>query len=184
MDWDSGNDANGRANHLTVTYIDADGKEQTQYFNYIYKDKAFNDGVGETSNIYADQNNFIEDLKKGIIYVSEVKQDTDGKWHYIDKYETAESHEKFGYLDNYQTLSQLAADQARAEAAVKAATDEVNNLKKQIVELGGDITGTRAEDPDDPTYLDSLYADLEEKEAILAENRAELNVLKDLRVEF
>ncbi|MCR5301894.1 MAG: hypothetical protein K6E49_05595 [Lachnospiraceae bacterium] len=190
LEWGKVSGDNGRNNHLTVTYTDAEGNKQTQYFNYIYKDKKYNDGDGETSNIYANQEDFINDLKKGIIYVSEVKQvpvlDANGhvkkdkngndvlEWKYQDKYETAESHKAFGFLDNYQTLSDLAAKQAEAEKAVKAATTEVENLKKQITELCGDITGE--ENPD----LDKLEADLEEKETILAENRAELKVLNDL----
>ena len=153
----------GRTHRVKVTYKDNGGNEHAEYYNYIFKNPVYDeeDPIGDT------------DYSKGIIYVlKEVEENGERK------------QVPFGTLDDYDLLK--AADEIQKK--VDAAAEEVQNLRKQILDIARIATsGIEIENDgisEDDLTLDQLQDILEAKleiaQGALDNSKANLKALHQL----
>lgn len=160
---DSGEkDNDGRTNHFTVTYTDADGNTQPpKYFNYIIKAA---DNGGQYNATFETAGNI--HLENGPIFVSEIKK-VNGRWEYVP-YDSQNTT----YLDNYKALVAAAEEKQELEEAVDAAADKVNEIKEEY-DLAKRVATNR-------TNLDALKVKLDKAEAAYKKSKQSLEDLNDL----
>lgn len=146
--WEDQSGENGRNNHAKVTYT-KDGKQYTEYYNYVAKASAFEDKT---------------DLENGTIFLALVEKGEDGKWH-------AKADGSEFAFDNYNKLLEainIAAaasedmnEYNNAKDAVDAAAAEVTRLKDQLDKLSKVSV--------DSSTLGKVKAALEKAQADLAD---------------
>ncbi len=150
--WDNVSGNGGRNNHVTVTYVDGDGNQHTEFYNYEFK-----------SSVYGDDMN----MENGPVYLALVQKDADGNW-------SAVKVEDENNFDDYQKLVNAVSalnNYAAATAAVTAAKAEVTALAEKVSALEAASLHEAS-----PAYLAAVEALAEAKAALEAaeQNKAAL----------
>ncbi|MBO4902380.1 MAG: hypothetical protein J5518_06270 [Lachnospiraceae bacterium] len=145
--WTNVTGDNGRNNHVEVSYIDKNGKPQTVYFNYIFKN----------SGTYHDDVNGDYDIENGPIYLALI-ENKDGKWTNSANHDE-NNFDDYGKLTNaIQAIEDIKKYQALKDA-VDAAEKKVEELKSQVEKLENVSVDT--------SKLDELKKQLDDAQADL-----------------